>query len=243
MMSHAARPHEPQEHVELDLPWYVNGTLPAHERERIERHLAACERCRESHASEVRLAAALGNAREPVECAPQSGWNRLAMRLDALESDTQATASASSAAPMRSEAPASTMAAHPQRASRRRVLPAVVLAQAAALAMLAFALLYVTLDDGAPRYRTLTSTDGAAVVAGPALRVVFDESASNAEIRSLLEHVGGSIVAGPTERRVYTVRLQRAGNGTVVDAEAAADWLRTKPQVLFVEPVDAPESR
>lgn len=235
MTSHAA---QPREHVELDLSWYVNGTLPANERSRIERHLAECERCRKSHAFEVRLAAQLRDAREPVECAPQSGWNRLAVRLDALESDVQ---TATAAAPSGAATSTTTARARPPRAARRRILPLVLVAQAAALAMLAFTLLYVTLDDSAPRYRTLTRTDGsaaAASTAGPVLRIVFDESASNAEIRSLLERVGGSIVAGPTDRRVYTVRLQRTENGTPADPDAAADWLRTQPRVLFVEPVE-----
>ncbi len=48
--------------VDRLLPWYVNGTLDAIERDRVERHLEGCERCAASLASLTDIGLAVQNA-------------------------------------------------------------------------------------------------------------------------------------------------------------------------------------
>jgi hypothetical protein len=89
------------------------------------------------------------------------------------------------------------------------------IAAAAGLAVLAILLWFTPLPDiDRAGYRTLATP---ATTAAPLLDVVFAEDTTAAEMRALLDGIGGEIVAGPTELGRYSVR---------VPASAAADDAR-----------------
>ncbi len=66
------------------LPWYLNGTLAADERQRIEAHLVQCLRCRRELESQRALQAVL--AGDEPERAVERALERAHARIDELES-------------------------------------------------------------------------------------------------------------------------------------------------------------
>ncbi|HEX9800419.1 MAG TPA: zf-HC2 domain-containing protein [Thermoanaerobaculia bacterium] len=192
--------------------WYVNDTLAPGERAEVESHLATCAECRTQAEFWRQLApfvAATGAAPAPHP----SQFGRLVARLDE-EIDAP---------------PAAPGDARFRRLPRRWRW--VVAAQAAAIALLVGGLFLAAGQE--PRvapFRTLAAP--AAPPAALHLRVVFDEGASERELRALLVPLGATIVGGPSPLGVYTVALPAGA----APAEAAAA-LRARPIVRFAEPV------
>jgi hypothetical protein len=155
--------------------------------------------------------------RGTLDCAPQSGWNRLAAQLDAHTPHSGDT----SVPPRR------------RRLAGNRLVRAVLVSQAAAIAGLGIALVHLLDERADNSYRTLSNVEQTAPSVGPTLRVVFADDTSSERLRTLLEPVGGTIRSGPTANSVYTIELRKSGTA------AALEWLRTQPEVLFAEPVGA----
>jgi hypothetical protein len=221
MNSNTTPPLASDGHVETLLPWYVNGTLETADSQRVQRHLEGCEQCRVSLQFESRIAGLVHDHRDTLDCAPQSGWNRLAAQLDARQ-----PLSPSVSMPPRLR----------HRAGGKRLLPTLVVLQAAAIAGLGIALVQLLDQRSDNSYRTLSEVAPSQAAVAPTLRVVFADDTSSATLRTLLEPIGGTIRSGPTANSVYTIELQKAGTA------AALEWLRTQPEVLFAEPVGAPQT-
>jgi hypothetical protein len=66
------------------LPWYLNGTLAAPERERLAQHLQVCARCAAEHALEQRIVAAVQAPGDEPAPTGQSGWEKLELQLDVV---------------------------------------------------------------------------------------------------------------------------------------------------------------
>jgi hypothetical protein len=209
------------EHVEALIPWYVNGTLAAVDAKRVQRHLAACEQCRASTRLERKIAGLVLDHRDTLDCAPQSGWARLAAQLDARKP------------PIREGILSPRFR---RRVYARRLMPALLVLQAAAIAGLCIALVQLLDQRADASYHTLADSPQAPPTPVPTLRVVFADDTSSGKLRSLLEPIGGTIRSGPTANNVYTIELQESGTAE------ALNWLRTQPQVLFAEPVGAPRT-
>lgn len=207
------------EHVEALIPWYVNGTLGSADTQRVQRHLQECEQCRASVELETKIAGLVREHRDTLDCAPQSGWSRLVAQLDARRPRLH---DKSGAPQVR------------QRVRGKRLLPALLVLQAAAIAGLGIAVVYLLDNRTDDSYRTLSDAAQITPAAGPTLRVVFANHTSTEKLRALLEPIGGTIRSGPTTNSVYTIEVQQSG------AAAALKWLRTQPEVLFAEPVGAP---
>ncbi len=229
------------EHAEINelLSWYVNGTLEIRDRERIERHLAACAVCREDLAFERTLAAGLASA-PAVEYMPAASLRRLHERLDALAADSAAgpAMSETEQAPM---APAVGIAqAVPARVPHARFASRGLLA--ASLAVVALALTYwvVAHLEGAAspgaEYRTVTMN--APRAPRTVIRAVFAANLSVGELQHMLDEAGLRIVAGPTEAGVYSL----AATSARPVSESLA-MLRQHEAVRFaesIEPLAAP---
>jgi anti-sigma factor RsiW len=187
------------------LPWLVNGSLDAEERDAVEQHVRSCLACHRELKEQQRLRAAL-RAQPAVHLAPQTNFEKLARTLDG-----QPTVGASRA---------------------RRFTPLVRFAAAAAVALIGVgAVLWLSgsrLDKGAD-YQTLAS--GAAAPRGE-LDIVFGQAVTQTEVQSLLEQIGAKIEAGPSGVGRYRVRLERPlASDAEVDALAAK--LREDPRVRF----------
>lgn len=72
------------EAVDLLLPWYVNGTLNETERGQVDRHLEACEECRENLEFLGRVEQ-VARHQEPLPLVPQPDEERLLERLASNE--------------------------------------------------------------------------------------------------------------------------------------------------------------
>jgi anti-sigma factor RsiW len=211
------------QHVDLLIPWYANGSLGVAERAAVDQHIEECHQCRTTLELEQRLTTLMREHRETLDCAPQSGWARLAARLDERG---EPRADADSASGVRSA-----------RRARRGSFALVQAAQAAAVAALGIAL-FVLLDgrQGA-RYHTLTEPDTTLARGIPALRVVFADTTSSARVRALLSHVNGTIRGGPSAQNAYTIELSRSATTAALSPEEATVWLRAQPEILLAEPI------
>ncbi len=189
------------------LPWYDNGTLKGQELEQVEHHISDCGACRSALASIRDLKSSI------VQAADDDGV--VAGSLDEVMTRIDAGSSA------------------PRRTST--LVRVGLLAQAAAIIVLASVLVF----RGAPRlngdprlFHTLSDPREVVVTAPGSLRIVFDRSAQESQIRLLLQTVGAEIIAGPSLAGVYTIYV----DGTQ-DLGAIVKQLRADVAVRLVEPI------
>lgn len=206
----------PHARIHADLPWFVAGTLDARAAAETETHLAECDECRAECAWLRRLA--VGVAREDeVELAPQSSWNKLLDRIETHEARFSGLRSLKDWFAGRTE----------------RSLIAVIGIQSMIVLGLAAALLSLIQDDVPPPNEYQTLTDPRELSSGSFVRIVFADALTLAEVRRLIQMVGGNITAGPSEQGLYTVMLE--DRGPTGNATAAAAWLRSQPGVVYAE--------
>ena len=219
-MTHNRRIENTAEHHEVSalLPWYVNETLEAPGRQRVEAHVGNCAACREDLAAQRRICEAI-EAQPTLDYMPVASLKRLQARLDTL---------ATSAAPAPQEQPA-------QRMLWRGWMAASIAAMAVAVALFA-ADRWVLEARMQPNYRTVTSS--APRPQGEVIRAVFAPSITLVELQSILDEAQLRIVSGPTEAGVYSL----ASNSTLT-VHASLALLRQHATVRFAEgTVPEPES-
>ncbi len=190
--------------IEL-LPWLVNGTLAAEERDLVEQHVRSCLSCHRELKEQQRLRAAL-RAQPAIHISAQSGFERLTRDLGAPQALI---------------------------ASRRRPFAAftrfaVVAAAGGGLLGALLWLMPLRNDSYAPTFETLATQPAA--TAAPAIDVIFVQSVTAAEIQRLLEEIDGSIAAGPSDLGRYTVLLDGAQGP---DVAALLTRLQRDPRVRF----------
>jgi len=163
------------------LPWLVNGTLTGEEREAVEQHARACIACRRELKELERLHAAV-RARRTVDVSAEAGFDRLSAELDTAA-----------------------RAERPRWRARYAAAAPFAVAAAAGMAVLAILLWLTPLPklDGND-YSTLANAPAGDVAV---LDIVFADDTTAAEIQSLLDDIGGEIVAGPSELGRYSVRI------------------------------------
>jgi len=105
-------------------------------------------------------------------------------------------------------------------------------AQAVAIAGLAVTLAITQMQR--PEFETFSTPPPAATTTGH-LRLVFAETASEKDIRTLLHSIGGTIVDGPGEIGIYTVALSDPAT-----VNAALTALYRHPHVTLAQPVSNP---
>ena len=194
------------------LPWYANGTLPETEQRTVEEHAELCRRCREELAACRGLGEAMrSSAAEPPVPHPA----RIALlkaRLDQAEGSRVR----------------SLLGATP------KAVRWIVAAQLAAILILAAGWMWRTPPPppAAPaEYQTLS--DPAAASAGPRVRLVFAEGATERQMRDVLLAIGGRLADGPSPLGVYTVELSEGSDPLPVILK----HLKSRPEVSFAEPV------
>ncbi len=164
------------------LPWLVNGTLPADEREAVEEHARTCIACRRERKYQQSLHAAV-RARRTSDVSVEAGFERLDRELDGAAA-----------------------AGHRPWRIRYTAAAPFALAAAAGVAVLGVLLWFTPLPGPTDSsYQTLTTP-----AAGDAtlLDIVFTADTTAAEIQALLDEIGGEIVAGPSELGRYSVRMR-----------------------------------
>ena len=212
------------------LPWYVNGTLPQRERERVEAHLEACRRCQEEELACRRTAETVQGAGEVAPTPHPVQLQRVLARIEEAEREERSPRRL--AVPFRSWIEATP-----------RPLRGALVAQAAIILLLAGVLIWQELHSGpqgvpAPAvYRTLSDSPAAR---GPVLRlrVMFSPQATEPQIRELLLDVRGELTGGPSTIGVYTVEVP-AGRDSL---QAVLARLRSESQTMLVEPAAGEEA-
>lgn len=211
-------PFDPAAHKVVDvlLPWFVNGTLEGDELEFVEQHVSRCARCQ----SEVEWLRGLHAACVAGEAtrAGAPGLRQLRSRLE--------------------EPP-------PRRRGGRRWLDEVrqrlgpysrwTLAMPVA-AMVVVALWLLPAGDGPGLYRTLGAGNGKAVPSS-SIVVVFDPTATEAELRRILREAGARIVDGPTQSNAYVIEVPAQATNHALQA------LRGEHAALLVEQLGPPAPR
>ncbi|MDE3049735.1 MAG: zf-HC2 domain-containing protein, partial [Nitrospirota bacterium] len=203
------------------LPWYLNGTLREDERRQVDQHLSSCAACRAELDELAQLNVQLHEV-FAAQSEPSSRLQRAVLGQVALEASTKGAKSVSG----------------PQRLKgldewfrslfAPRWAPALVVTLLVAqLGLLLWSMTRPTLLD-----QVTTRGLGAPTVR---LRVVFQETASERQIRSLVQGLRGRIVDGPTSDGAYIMEFPA---GDQAAAQKKVDVLRSQREsVRTVEPV------
>ncbi|MEM1385515.1 MAG: zf-HC2 domain-containing protein [Pseudomonadota bacterium] len=202
------------------LPWYVNGTLSAEERARVEQYCATCPICREELAHQTRIASVFAEV-EDFDGVEARNWEAIKAQI----------------AP---EAAAPARAPEPRRRSQisdwvDQILDAVKgswIVPGASLAACAAVLLGLTMFLSGPpaiedqRFETLTATPGTPAAM---IRVQPVPGVSADALAALFEREGLVLVEGPGASGVYTLRPAAAE-----DRNRALAALADAPEIAFV---------
>lgn len=199
------------------LPWLVNGSLPAEERDLVEQHVRSCLSCHRELKEQQRLRAAL-RSQPAVHISAQSGFEKLTRTLGGT----------------------------PALPIARRARPLAAFARFAVVGAAGVALLGMLLwlvpqprdDRYAPTFETLATQPAGETPT--AIDVIFARSITAAEMQRLLAEIAGSIVAGPSNVGRYTVRLD-AATARAADIDALLTRLQKDPRVRFAGRSLAPE--
>ena len=226
------------------IPWYVNGTLPQRERERVEDHLEVCLRCQEEERACRRTAEILQGAGEVAPTPHPVQLQRILSRIEETEREGR-TSRISKISGAGAEAWGLPSPFRALIEATPRALRGALVAQAAIIILLAGVLVWQELHSGpqgvpAPAvYRTLSD---AAPARRPVLRlrVMFSPQATERQVRELLLDLRGEITGGPSSPLgVYTIEVP-AGRDSL---QAVLARLRSESQVMLAEPAAGEETR
>lgn len=204
------------------IPWILNGSASAADRQAVEQHLQQCDDCRAELAFQRSLQSAL--QQQPVPVSDAQAWQRFAARLDE---------------------PGPLVAEPAALAGTRSWMPwavAAMVIEAVAIGALGSSIWWppaapVMSASTVQPYRTLAAPG--ATVSAARIRAVFAPSMTLDQLQSLLSVSGLQIVAGPSSANVWS--LGAAPGAVSVDVPRALQELRANPAVRFAEPVeDAP---
>ncbi|MDH3532892.1 MAG: zf-HC2 domain-containing protein [Gammaproteobacteria bacterium] len=196
------------------LPWLVNDSLKADERDRVDEHAKSCVICRRELAELGNLRASIAQYDDPI-AVPAPDMRRINARIDALiEKETRLQRLLSGLREF--------------MASPWRIAFA---AQTALLLILGTAMLWP--QDAPVDYITLTSPQ--TLPDGAYIRVVFDPTLGGPELSDLLDAMHLTLVEGPSDRGVATLGFTAAAS--VAERHDVVANLLTNPAVLFAVPV------
>jgi anti-sigma factor RsiW len=208
------------------LPWYVNGTLEDHEQKFVARHILRCQSCADEVARCQSIATAVRSAEEAARTPSPEHLARLMEGIDRGRT---------SAAPERSRIGVRDWIEKIQLAFQETpsLFRWALTAQTAAIVLLAAAITWQA--SIAPSYRTLSDAGSDPAPGRVHLQVVFADDITEREIRTLLSSIGATIVAGPTPMAVYTVALAAHDREAPAQTRETLALLRAHPKVRLAE--------
>jgi hypothetical protein len=202
------------------LPWLVNNSLDAVEREAVRDHATSCVICRRELTQLETLQAAIASAEMP-DSVSVPDMRRINARIDAsLERETAGVA----------------LLVRLREWFDNPWRVAFAAQTALLIAVLAF---WVSPPISEPEFTTLTEPQ--VLPDGHYVRIVFNPTLDTAAISALLEGTGLNVSSGPSPRGVYTLRF--ADGTAVADRAAVVTALHGEPGVLFVQPVTGGEEK
>jgi hypothetical protein len=209
------------------LPWYVNGTLEGHEHEFVARHILRCQSCADEVVRCQSIATAVRSAEEAMRmpspeqlarlmeridrgdasAAPERWWIRVREWIEKIRLTFQDTPS---------------------------LFRWALAAETAAIVLLAAAIIFQG-SVGPSFYRTLSDPGKGLEPGRVHVQVVFADDITEREIRTLLSSIGATIVAGPTPMAVYTVALVADDREAPARTRETLALLRAHPKVRLAE--------
>jgi hypothetical protein len=212
----AGRAHGQHREIADLMPWYLNGTLGALERQRVDAQVLACAACREELLLERRLYE--GMAAEPaVEYMPAASLKRLQATLDARGAD---------ALPV----PAKPVPRPAVGSIRWKGLAAASMAVAAVIAAFLAADRWPPFRDRGPLPNYHTVTTPRPRMSDEVIRAVFSPSLTLVDLQAMLEETQLKIISGPTEAGVYSLAATSSRPVSV-----SLGMLRRHSEVRFAE--------
>jgi len=201
------------EHPDLDhdsvyelLPWLVNGSLVAGERDRAELHVRSCIVCRRELKELERLRVAV-RSQPTLHLSAEGGLDRLQRQLD--------------------------REAASRRPARRDVRYAPFFRFAAVASVgVAFLGVLLWLAPHVPNQTGYTTLGTQSATQRAQIDLIFDQKTALADIQALLQTVDGEIVAGPSQIGRYGVRIH-GGNAKDPEVSALIEQLARDPRVRF----------
>jgi hypothetical protein len=212
--------HEEMTHDQANelLPWLVNDSLDAEQRDAVRAHASSCVICRREVAELEILQRSIRDL-PAQEAVPEPDMRRINARIDAhLGRDSR---------PGRAFSYLRSWLGSPLR----------IAFVAQSILLLAIAAVWLQPNEADPVFRTLTSTEP--LPSGHYLRVVFDPTIEEGGLAALLESSGLSVVSGPSERGVFT--LQFADGAGSAERDEIIRQMRDDSRVLFAEAVESGE--
>jgi hypothetical protein len=174
-------PFRPSEHesVQKLLPWFVNGTLSAHESGLVEAHISECDECHADLTLERQLAHDIATMPRNAD----DGWNALQSRL-AIEAPR-----------------------HVARGSYRLLRRAVPLGWAMAGSLAASVAVAMAVRQNNVPEKTFHTLGSAPAAAGGEVIVLFRPDTTENQMRVILSAQDARLVDGPTAAGAYVLRI------------------------------------
>ena len=237
--------HDPAHRQTWDLiPWLVNGTLDADQRESVDAHLQHCPDCREELAFQRRVHAGIADDPMVADTTASTSLARLFNRIDAEDA---LPAGFGDRAAERREALARSSASAPANGRHRglgRVLAVAVVVEAFGLIALTSMMINDRNQaDARPEYSTLSRSGN--LPAKASIRLVPSPTLSVADLQQMLGESGLRIVDSNPGGTILALAPDGGAMDThakVPDSRAALLRLRAHAGVLLAEPILAPGS-
>ena len=211
------------------LPWYVNNTLKDLERRMVAHHISECQMC-EEEAARCRTIADAVRGSEVAEWTPSS--ERVAQMMARIDAESAPAKRKSRRLDTRAWLEKIRLSLQESPSSVRWALAA----QSAVLVLVAVAIVLQLSVAPSLLYRTL-SDPGAGLQPGRIhIQVIFADDITEREIRTLLNYVGATIVAGPSPMGLYTLAIAAEASEADTRIQQTLAALRAHPKVQLAEP-------
>lgn len=202
------------------LPWLVNGSLDELERDLVDEHARTCVVCRRDLAELQNLQESIAQMSDTAET-PAPDMRRINARIDALiERQGRGREYVSSLREF--------------FASPWRIAFAV---QTVLVLALGIALLWPQNEEAG--FTTLTAPSE--LPDGQYIRVVVDPSLGAVELSRLIGDLGLTVIDGPSERGVTTLRITTAVSAA--DRDTIVSGLLSNQGILFAQPISIESNR
>ena len=208
------------------LPWHANATLQSPEALRVERHIATCHDC----AVELERCRRVFAATQDIDVQPWSPspahFAQVLTHIDRAER-IAASRPADSTSPW--------LRLRNWLAGAPRPMQWALAGQSILVLVLGGALVLAALPQMSP-YQTMSQSEQPSTGTRARVRMVPAGDMTSAQLRDLLQSVGGDIVHGPSQTGVYTVELP-LGRSQEASIARSLEVLRANPKIRLAEPV------
>ena len=202
--------HISHEELNLLLPWYLNGTLDAEEKEIVTKHLSDCSLCHMEMEELKLLRTTIVEANEAQNEMLSVPVERMEMKImDRIDSFEESTHQETQRVPI---AESESIWSKVQGLFDGIAMPSLSPVGMAALFVIQFAIilgLASTLLFNEPEYEVLSVNTQSVQDLGPTIMISFQGSATEKEIRTLLSSIEGTIIDGPKAGGLYVIELPK----------------------------------